>query len=180
MNCKLSATTNQQPQAMILQEGKLKIVSTVSDDPDLKELSQDLSVLENLSETRLYPPNMPLSMVFRIEHEDKLIGEIGFRTIKWFNRKAEISILIAPEHQNEGYGKQALLMLMKFAFKKMNLYRLEAEVIDYNDKAKSLFEKVGFVLEGRLRDAKYNDGKYYDVLRYGILKHEYDKKFESQ
>lgn len=168
------------PYKMIIQENKLKIVSTGSDDADLKELSQDFSVLENLSETRLYPPNMPLSMVFRIEHEDKLIGEIGFRTIKWFNRKAEITILIAPEHQNKGYGKQALLMLMRFAFKKMNLYRLEAEVIDYNEKAKSLFEKAGFVLEGRLRNAKYNDGNYYDVLRYGMLKHEYDNKYESK
>jgi len=165
---------------MILRDGKLKIVSTVLDDPETKKLSQDYSVLENLSETRLYPPNMPSSMVYRIEHEDKLIGEIGFRTIKWFNRKAEISLFIIPEYQGKGYGKQALLMLMKFAFKKMNLYRLEAEVIDYNDRAKSLFEKLGFVLEGRLRDAKYNEGKYYDVLRYGILKHEYENKYESK
>ena len=165
---------------MILQDGKIKIVSTVSDDPDLKELAQDFSILENLSETRLYPPKMPSSMVFRIEHENKLIGEIGFRTIKWFNRKAEITLFISPDYQGKGHGKQALLMLMKFAFEKMNLYRLEAEVIDYNDKAKSLFEKIGFILEGRLRAAKYNDGKYYDVLRYGLLKHEYDKKYESK
>lgn len=162
---------------MILQQGNLKIVSTTPDDPELASLSQNFSVLENLSETRLYPPNMPSSMVFRIEHEDRLVGEIGFRTIKWFNRKAEISIWISPEYQGKGYSKQALLMLMKFAFRKMNLYRLEAEVIDYNDKGKSLFEKVGFVLEGRLREAKYNDGKYYDVLRYGMLKNEYDKKY---
>ena len=165
---------------MILQEDEIRIISTISDDPELKELSQDFSVVENLSETRLYPPNMPSSMVFRIEHDDKLIGEIGFRTIKWFNRKAEITILISPDYQEKGYGKQALLMLMKFGFKKMNLYRLEAEVIDYNNKAKSLFEKVGFTPEGRLREAKYNDGKYYDVLRYGILKPEYDKKYESK
>lgn len=165
---------------MILQEDKIRIVSTVSDDPELKGISQDFSVLENLSETRLYPPDMPSSMAFRIEHEDKLIGEISFRTIKWFNRKAEISLFITPEYQGKGFGKQALLMLLKFAFKKMNLYRLEAEVVDYNDKAKSLFEKVGFVLEGRLREAKYNDGKYYDLLRFGLLKHEYDKKYTSK
>jgi RimJ/RimL family protein N-acetyltransferase len=165
---------------VILEEDSIKIISTELDDPELKELSQEFSVLENLSETRLYPPKMPSSMVFRIEHEDKLIGEIGFRTIKWFNRKAEISILMSPENQGKGYGKKALLMLMRFAFKKMNLYRLEAEVIDYNDKAKSLFEKAGFVLEGRLREAKYNDGKYFDILRYGMLKPEYDKKYESK
>ena len=132
------------------------------------------------SEPRLYPPNMPSSMVFRIEHEDTLIGEIGFRTIKWFNRKAEISLFITPEYQGKGHGKQALLMLMKFAFKKMNMYRLEAEVIDNNDRAKSLVEKLGFVLEGRLRDAKYNDGNYYDILRYGMLISEYDEKYQSK
>lgn len=165
---------------MILQEGKIRIVSTGTDDADLKELGQDYSVLENLSETRLYPPSMPSSMVFRIEHGDELIGEIGFRTIKWFNRKSEISLFIAPEYQGKGHGKQALLMLMKFAFKKMNLYRLEAEVIDYNDRARSLFEQVGFVLEGRLRDAKYNNGNYHDILRYGMLISEYDEKYEAE
>ena len=165
---------------MILQEGKIRIVSTGMDDADLKEIAQNYSLLENLSETRLYPPNMPSSMVFRIEHEDKLIGEIGFRTVKWFNRKAEISLFITPEHQGKGLGKQGLLMLMEFAFKKMNLYRLEAEVIDYNDRAKSLFEKVGFVLEGRLRSAKYNNGNYHDILRYGMLISEYDEKYESK
>lgn len=165
---------------MILEEGKLKIRSTAADDPELKLLAQDYSILENLSETRLYPPNMPSSMLFRIEHENELIGEIGFRNIKWFNRKAEISLFIAPEYQRKSYGKQALLMLMKFAFEKMNLYRLEAEVIDYNDKAKSLFEKVGFVLEGRLREAKYNDSKYHDLLRFGILRPEYEKMHETK
>ena len=165
---------------MVLREGNLRIVSTISDDPEIKKLSQDISILENLSETRLYPPNMPSSMVFRIEHEDTLIGEIGFRTIKWFNRKAEISLFITPEYQGKGHGKQALLMLMKFAFKKMNMYRLEAEVIDNNDRAKSLVEKLGFVLEGRLRDAKYNDGNYYDILRYGMLISEYDEKYQSK
>lgn len=165
---------------MILQEDKIRIVSTGTDDADLKELAQDYSVLENLSEKRLYPPNMPSSMVFRIEHEDRLIGEIGFRTIKWFNRKSEISLFITPEYQSKGFGKQALLMLMKFAFDKMNLQRLETEVIDYNDKAKSLVEKLGFVLEGKLREAKYNDGRYYDVLRYGILKREYHQKYDSR
>lgn len=162
---------------MILQQGNLKIASTTPDDLELASLSQDFSILQNLSETRLYPPSMPSSMVFRIDHEDKLIGEIGFRTIKWFNRKAEISIWISPEHQGKGYGRQALLMLMKFAFRTMNLYRLEAEVIDYNDRGKSLFEKAGFVLEGRLREAKYNDGRYHDVLRYGMLRREYDEKY---
>jgi RimJ/RimL family protein N-acetyltransferase len=161
---------------MILHEGKIEIISTESTDADLKELAQDYSVLENLSETRIYPPNMPSSMVFRIEYENRLIGEIGFRTIKWFNRKAEISLLVTPEYQGKGHGRQALLLLMEFAFKKMNLYRLEAEVIEYNDKAKSLFEKVGFILEGRLREAKYNNGNYHDVLRYGMLRAEYDKK----
>jgi RimJ/RimL family protein N-acetyltransferase len=37
-------------------------------------------------------------------------------------------------------------------------------------------EGFGFVLEGRLREAKYNNGKYYDILRYGLLKKEFNIK----
>ncbi|MFQ5675138.1 MAG: GNAT family N-acetyltransferase [bacterium] len=161
---------------MFLQEDDVRIVSTVADDPDLVHLSQDYGVLQNLSETRLYSEPMPTSMVFRIEYEDHLVGEISLKTIKWFNRKAEVSIFIAKEYQGKGLAKKAMFALMRFAFKTMNLNRLEAEVVDYNERVKSLIEELGFTFEGRLRKAKYFDGRYYDILRYGILSPEYFEK----
>lgn len=160
---------------MELKTENLILKSTDKNDPELESLSQETGVLFNMSETRLYPKGMPGEMTFRIEKNGELIGEISFKTIKWFNRKAELSILLSKENQNSGYGSEAMLAAMKFGFNKMNLHRIEAEVIAFNKPSIKLVEKLGFVFEGALREAKYSDGKYYDIYRYGILKHEFNK-----
>ena len=162
---------------MQIKTENLVLKSTDKNDPDLETLSQDTGLLFNMSETRLYPKGMPGEMAFRIEKNLELIGEIRFKTIKWLNRKAELSILLSEENQNSGYGYEAMLEAMKFGFQKMNLHRLEAEVIAFNKPSIKLVEKLGFVFEGTLREAKYSDGKYYDIYRYGILKDEFNKKF---
>ena len=158
---------------MILQEDDLKLVSTAAEDPELSQLLQDYSILKNLTETRSYPQPMPSAVVFRIEAGGRLIGEVSLKGIRWYNRKAQIGIALAPEHQGQGYGERALRAIIRYGFMRMNLQRLEAEVIEYNQPAQKLFEKLGFVLEGRLRQAKYCEGKYYDVLCFGLLRAEY-------
>ena len=165
---------------MEIKTESLILKSTDKDDPDLENFAQNSNILFNMSETRLYPKEMPMEMVFRIEKEGGLIGEIRFKTIKWFNRKAELSIILSENNQNNGYGYEAMLAAMKFGFQKMNLHRIEAEVIAFNKPSIKLVEKLGFVLEGTLREAKYSDGKYYDIYRYGILKNEFNKKFGNK
>lgn len=160
---------------MILQEDDLKLVSTTADDPELSQLFQDYSILKNLTETRSYPQPMPSTVIFRVETGGRLIGEVSLKGIRWYNRKARLSIALAPEHQGRGYGERALRAIIRYGFMRMNLHRLEAEVIEYNQPAQKLFEKLGFVLEGRLRQAKYCEGKYYDIFCYGLLRPEYEQ-----
>ncbi|RMG33466.1 MAG: N-acetyltransferase, partial [Methanobacteriota archaeon] len=93
---------------------------------------------------------------------------------RWYNRKAEITIYIIPTHQGKGIGKQALAGIMRYAFHSLNFYRLEAEVIEFNHRGIQLFQKFGFVEEGRLRSAKFYNGKYYDVIRFGLLRDEFE------
>ena len=151
----------------------LTIKLTTPDDTEIKMLSEKSNDLVNMSETRLYPVNTPTEMVFRIENKNELIGEIKFSRMRWYNRKSELSILIKKEQQNKGYGTKALNAAMHYAFDKMNLHRLEAEVYDFNEASIKLVEKLGFKKEGVLREAKYLEGKYYNIIRYGILKREF-------
>ncbi|MGD9898865.1 MAG: GNAT family N-acetyltransferase [Calditrichaceae bacterium] len=163
---------------MILREDGIRIISVNIEDSALEELLNDSSALKYLSETRMHTEKMPAVVMFAIKKENQLIGEVSLRNIKWYNRKAELSIFIADKYQGKGYGKTALLAVIKYAFETMNFYRLEAEVVDYNDRARKMIEKMGFIPEGRLREAKYYDGKYYDILRYGFLKTEYNEKYK--
>ncbi len=151
----------------------LVLKSTGNKDNELKEMFQNISILSNMSEKNIRPVEVPSEITFRIEKEDELIGEIRIKNIKWYNRKAELSLMIAPRYQGKGYGTGALKKIIEYAFNTMNFYRLEAEVIDFNEASKRLVEKCGFLFEGRLREAKYVNGKYYDILRYGLLKKEW-------
>ena len=160
---------------MILKSGQAVLKSSSSSDDELKELFQDPKILNNMTETRLYPEKTPTEMIFRIERDNKLIGELKFHSIRWFNRKAMLSVILIEEYQKKGIGEEALKTAIKFAFEKMNLHRLEAEVIAFNEPSKKLVEKLGFRLEGTLREAKYSEGKYWDIYRYGLLRKEYKK-----
>jgi RimJ/RimL family protein N-acetyltransferase len=123
---------------------------------------------------------MAESIEFIIYDAEEPIGQVSFKSIRWFNRKAELSLFIKPEFQGRKYGMKILETMMEYAFGKLNFYRLEAEVIEYNKKAIKLVEMLGFTLEGRLRQAKYSEGKYFDILRYGILKHEFDVSYKDR
>ncbi len=158
---------------MILNADDLLLKLTNKTDTDLQSITENSTDLENMSETRIYPSNMPVEMLFRIEKDKEVIGEIKFTRIRWFNRKAELSIIIKKEYQQKGYGKKAMKQIMNFAFNKMNLHRLEAEIIEYNKVSIALIEKLGFKKEGTFRQAKYSQGKYWDIFRYGILKDEF-------
>lgn len=146
-----------------------------SDDPELTSLYSDKEAIYNLSETRLYTGPMSNHYVFRIEKGGILIGEIRLQRIKWINCKAEISLYFAKPHRSKGFGKEAWTALVNFAFSRLNLHRLEAEVFEYNEAGKRLFESVGFIEEGRLREARFSNGKYFDIICYGLLKSEFSQ-----
>ncbi len=160
---------------MIIREKNLKLKLSDKDEPELKKLNAESDDLENMSEVRMYPANMPVEMVFSIELGDKLIGEFRFTRMRWFNRKSELSIILKKEFQGKGYGTLVMKKMIEFAFNKMNLYRLEAEVVEFNEISIKMIEKLGFKKEGVLRKAKYSNGRYYDILRYGLLKDEWER-----
>lgn len=160
---------------MIIAGDHITLRATSPDDPEVKSLLEDPAVWRNLSETRLHPGPMPAQMSFRIEWDGRLIGEIALKTIRWFNRKAELSIFIQPAYHGQGYGRDATRTILRHAFHTLNLHRLEAEVIEFNTRSSALLAGFGFVLEGRARQAKFADGRYWDILRYGLLRSEYEQ-----
>ena len=56
-----------------------------------------------------------------------------------------------------------------YGFKELRLHRIYGIIFEYNEASVNLFEKNGFVFEGRHREARFRDGKFHDELVYGIL-----------
>lgn len=146
------------------------------EDSIISQIVEDSDDLFNMSEVWLYPKGTPTQMIFAIKKDGKLIGELKLQNIRWFNRKAELSIILKKEEQSRGTGTEIVKKIIEYAFGKMNLHRLEAEVIETNSASIKLIEKFGFKKEGVLREAKFQNGKFIDIYRYGLLRSEYNKQ----
>jgi RimJ/RimL family protein N-acetyltransferase len=89
-------------------------------------------------------------------------------------RRMELGYHLHPDHHGQGYGAEAVRLLVQFAFEDLNLRRVEADVGAFNDASVGLLESLGFQREGARREAAYYRGDYYDMLTYGLLREEWD------
>jgi RimJ/RimL family protein N-acetyltransferase len=106
--------------------------------------------------------------------ERRYIGGISFNVIDWQSRHASIGIVIGDKSLwGKGYGTDAMRIMMRLAFDKMNLHRLYLDVHDYNSRAIASYAKCGFKREAVLREHHFRHGKYCDTIVMGILESEY-------
>lgn len=113
----------------------------------------------------------------RLLEDDSLIGFLDLDGILWNNQVGWIGIAIGdPAYRDKGYGREALSLGINFAFRELNLHRLNLTVFEYNPRAIHLYESLGFVREGAFREAIYRDGRRYDMLLYGLLRSEWEAR----
>lgn len=110
----------------------------------------------------------------RTRPDERLVGFAKLYAITWSHGTGMLQMGIGdPQDRKQGYGRQALSLLLRYAFDELNLYRLTALVPEYNRDALRFFEKVGFVIEVRRRQALNRDGRRWDLLHLGLLQEEW-------
>jgi RimJ/RimL family protein N-acetyltransferase len=160
---------------------------------DLEPMRQwvnDPAVVDNLSDLFLFPNTLAgteqfLNSMLEGKHEAKgfviadrhsaaYIGQIDLIKIDWKNRYARLGIVIGcAEKRGRGYGTEAIRLIQRFTFERLNLNKLELDVHDYNQPAIRCYQKCGFKEEGRIRQTFYINDRYTDMIVMGILKEEY-------
>jgi len=113
---------------------------------------------------------------FAIETLDGVhIGICGLHRGRPEDRWADLGIMIGEaEYRSQGYGTDAMLTLLRFAFYQMNLNKVTLGVFEINSRAMAVYKRCGFVEEGRGREEYYQDGRYIDVVRMGVLRREFE------
>jgi RimJ/RimL family protein N-acetyltransferase len=102
------------------------------------------------------------------------IGNCGLIAIDWRVRAAEFGIFIGDKaYWSKGYGTEVTRLMLQHSFQALNLNRLFLRVFADNLRAQRAYEKAGFVLEGRLREAEYHAGAYVDVIVMSVLASEW-------
>ncbi len=98
------------------------------------------------------------------------VGNIELSDIEWVHRKCKYAIILGdPSAQGKGYAFEASMLLLRHAFGKLNLNRVELGVHEDNAEALRLYKKLGFVEEGRLRQAFLRDGRFSDLVVMALL-----------
>lgn len=102
------------------------------------------------------------------------VGLVTLNDIDQINQKAEIGVFIGELNwQGKGIAHDAVKAVMDYAFTELNLRRLQLRVLSTNTRAIRLYHKLGFLEEGRLREAQFTKGGFIDVLVMGCLKNEW-------
>ena len=118
--------------------------------------------------------------VYTIFRKDKneIIGDISINSIDSYNRAGSLSIVIfGNENRGKGFGKEAILLMLKHAFIDLNLENIDLGTWEYNKAAIHVYEKLGFKVIGRRRNRRIVGNNYYDEIMMDIISGDYFKLY---
>lgn len=143
-----------------------------------KKVSQYLNVDEvfNLEKTRKWFENAKnntsrYDCVFEVD--EKIVGMGGVTDISLKDKSGSLYIYLAPEYWGCGCGYTAFTSLCNIGFETLGLNRLYFYAFEDNVRGNKLFNRVGFKLEGILREHTMHNGVLCNRYIYGLLKKDY-------
>jgi RimJ/RimL family protein N-acetyltransferase len=66
--------------------------------------------------------------------------------------------------------------MLAHAFRKLTLHRVALTVFEFNTRAIRAYQKCGFTVEGRARQAIFRDGRFWDEIHMSILAEEWEAR----
>jgi len=104
----------------------------------------------------------------------ELIGTMGLHKIDSINRTAVTgAVIFKAEHQGKGYGTDAKMTLLDYAFNFRNLELIESRVVGFNGRSARYSAKCGYVEEARLRRRHFRRGAWHDEIILSVIREEW-------
>jgi RimJ/RimL family protein N-acetyltransferase len=121
-----------------------------------------------------------LAMAIHLRETDRLIGTCAFSQLDGDNGSTLFHITIG-EHDawGMGYGSEATELMLDHAFTRLALHRVALTVFEFNVRAVRAYEKCGFTVEGRAREAIFRDGRFWDEIHMSTLLEEWEARHRA-
>lgn len=147
----------------------------------VRNIRNDQSTWENLSvvgmitreQQELWYKKMAQSSdkkYYVVVSESNVVGVVRTDEIDWVNKSIRVGVDIDMNCRRKGYGTATYKAIKEYFFNYMNFNRIWLEVLETNSAGIGLYKKVGFIEEGRKRQAVYRKGRYIDYVIMSILK----------
>jgi RimJ/RimL family protein N-acetyltransferase len=123
--------------------------------------------------------DIPLGIVVR--DGDVLVGVVGLHALDPRHRHASLGIFIGDKTWwGKGLATEACELLLGYAFGTLNLNKVWLHVVEINERAIRVYEKLGFTLEGTLREDFYLEGRYWSTLVMSLLREDWERRASAR
>jgi RimJ/RimL family protein N-acetyltransferase len=105
----------------------------------------------------------------------QIVGEAVLNDWDSGNRRCSFRIMLGPQGRDRGLGTESVRMIVGYGFEQLRMHRIALEVYSHNPRARRVYERVGFVAEGVLRDALRWGDEWIDATVMSILAPEWER-----
>jgi RimJ/RimL family protein N-acetyltransferase len=112
-------------------------------------------------------------IVLALEVAGEFIGTMGLHGINNRHGLATTGTVLAPKYQGQGYGYEAKMILLEYAFNTLNLRKICSNVHGFNEFSLKYAIKCGYKEEGRLRQHHYAMGAYHDRIQLAVFREDF-------
>jgi RimJ/RimL family protein N-acetyltransferase len=161
-----------------MEEDDLPCVRIWFNDPEIRRLVGEVAPMSAAGADqfleRIKADENRVWLTIVLKENERVIGEAGLLRIFYPWRTADLSIVIGDKfYWDKGYGREAILLLMDYAFGSLALHRLAIGVVGFNERALKFYERVGFKREGIQRDGYFSNHQFSDFVMMSILEDEF-------
>jgi ribosomal-protein-serine acetyltransferase len=104
-----------------------------------------------------------------IVRDESLVGVVGFHSVQWGHRATSIGYWLGAAEQGRGTMTLAVAALLDHAFDEWGLNRVEIRAATENHRSRAVAERLGFRLDGILREAERVGDRFFDNAVYSRL-----------
>jgi ribosomal-protein-serine acetyltransferase len=118
-------------------------------------------------------------IVLGIFKNRQIIGEIGMHHWDHTLKKAQIGYWLSQDYLGKGILNRGLLRFLDFLYKKLDLNKIEIHFSVQNKASAKVAERLGFKVEGLVRQSYLRNGILEDLVITGLLRSEWRKSNEG-
>ena len=159
----------------LIREEDVEWARLLHNDPDVLSMLKDPTPVAPDTQKRWYEglKNSAASKRIVVSCNGERMGIVRLDEIDPHNRSAAVGLDIHRDFRGKGHATPIYAILLDYCFHVFDLHRCWLDVASFNEVAYRLYQKLGFVEEGRARKMIYRFGAYHDYVKMGMLKEEY-------